>query len=499
MGAYALEHSTAAFSAARSQFESVVRWLDGGEAAELTHAELEARLQDEGRELLRQLLQDHLDLRASREVRRKEVIGADGVARRRVESGHTRDLRTVFGEVTATRKAYRAPGHANLHPLDAELNLPEEKHSHGLRRLAGLESARGSFEGAADAIERVTGSKLGKRQVELLAQRAAEDFERFYEQRQRQLSAVGDLLVLTCDGKGIVMRPDALRKATRRAAEQATTKLQTRLSKGEKRNRKRMAEVGAVYDCTPVVRSARDVLRMDESEARTAEGPRARGKWLVASVVRSAREVVVKLFDEALRRDPEQRRQWVVLVDGHNHQIDCIQAEARERGLDLVILVDFIHVLEYLWKAAWCFFDEGEPAAEQWVQKHAFTILQGRSSDVAGAIRRKATRVGLDEHDRKGADECADYLIRKRPYLAYATALERGWPIATGVIEGACRHLIKDRMDLTGARWGLEGAEAVLKLRALLSNGDFDQYWAFHLAQEAHRVHGSRYATAVGA
>ena len=500
MGAYALESSAPAFAVARKQFEGIVRWLDGAEAAELTHGDLEARLQVDGRELFRQLMQDHLDLRAEREVRLEDVVGADDVRRGNVESGHARALRTVFGEVNVTRKAYRKPGHANLHPLDGGLNLPVEKHSHGLRKLAAIESARGSFEGAAEAIERVTGRPLGKKQLRLLVQRAAQDFEAFYEQRSRHLSLASDLLVLSCDGKGIVMRPEALREATRRAAQQATTKLQTRLSKGEKRNRKRMAEVGAVYDCTPVVRSPADVLSGGEGkDDRSVERPTARAKWLVASVVENAREVVAKVFDEAQRRDPVQRRQWVVLVDGLNHQIDCIEAEARERERDVVILIDFIHVLEYLWKAAWCFFDEGDPEAEKWVHGHAFTILRGRSSDVAGAIRRKATCLGLAEGDRKGANKCADYLINKRPYLDYATALERGWPIATGVIEGACRHIVKDRMDLTGARWGLDGAEAVLEIRALRSNGDFDTYWPFHLRREHERIHEDRYAKPVSA
>lgn len=498
MAAYAEKPARAAFESSREQFDRVVFWLEGAESARLTHAELEAQLQSEGRELIRRLLQDHLDLRAEREERLDEVVCADGVARRSVEPDHERPLRTVFGDVVVRRMAYRKREHENLYPADAALNLPPEKHSHGLRRLASIESARGSFEAAVAAIERSTGRELGKRQVELLAQRAAEDFERFYEQRPRYLSAVSDVLVLSCDGKGIVMRHDALREATRRAAAQSKTKLQTRLSKGEKRNRKRMAEVGAVYDCTPVVRTARDILpRTDEERQGAKAGPKARSKWLVASVVEDAREVVAQVFDEAQRRDPRHRRRWLVLVDGLNHQIDCIQKEAKKRGVEVVILVDFIHVLEYLWKAAWCFFEEADPAAERWVQGHAFTILQGRSSDVAGAIRRKATCLELGTDERKNADECADYLIRKRHYLDYATALERGWPIATGVIEGACRHLIKDRMDLTGARWGLEGAEAVLKLRALLSNGDFDEYWDFHLAQEAHRVHASRYANHV--
>ena len=124
----------------------------------------------------------------------------------------------------------------------------------------------------------------------------------------------------------------------------------------------------------------------------------------------------------------------------------------------------------------------------------ARTVLDGKAGIVAAAIRRKATRLALEPNKRQGADRCADYLLAKRPYLDYPTALTNGWPIATGVIEGACRHLVKDRMDITGARWGLAGAEAILTLRALISNGDFDQYWTFHLAQEHRRVHASRYA-----
>jgi hypothetical protein len=148
------------------------------------------------------------------------------------------------------------------------------------------------------------------------------------------------------------------------------------------------------------------------------------------------------------------------------------------------------------WSSAWCFFDEGDTQAEGWVHDKARAVLEGKASLVAAAIRRTATNRGLTNNQRAKADTCADYLLRKQAYLDYPTAMANGWPIATGVIEGACRHLVKDRMDLTGARWGLPGAEAVLKLRALRTNGDFDQYWSFHLTEERHRVHNSRYANA---
>ncbi len=497
MEAYVVETSPVVLAGSRGRFETVAAWLEGAESAALPHAELEARLEVESRELFRQLLQDHLDLRAQRERRLAGVVGADGVVRGSVEAGHQRRLATVFGEVSVERIAYRRRGCGNLHPADGVLNLPAEKHSHGLRRLAATESARGSFETAVEAVERATGQRLGKRVVQQLAERAAGDFDDFYAQRPRHLSAVGDVLVLSCDGKGIVMRPEGLRETTRKTAAKLTQKLTTRLSKGEKRHRKRMAEVGAVYDCAPAPRTAGDILAGGDDQAQRAAGPKARSKWLLASVADDAAEVVAQIFDEALRRDPAGRRRWVALVDGNNHQIDRITTEARRGGVTVAIVVDFIHVLEYLWKAAWCFFNEGDPAAEDWVRGQAMAVLSGRSSRVAAAIRGKATRAGLPLDQRKNADTCANYLLNKRPYLDYPTALDHGWPIATGVIEGACRHLVNDRMDLTGARWGLAGAEAVLRLRALHSNGDLAEYWRYHLAQEKRRTHQARYADGV--
>ncbi len=150
-------------------------------------------------------------------------------------------------------------------------------------------------------------------------------------------------------------------------------------------------------------------------------------------------------------------------------------------------------MLEYLWNAAWSFYDKGEPAAEEWVADQARTILAGNARQVAAGIRRRATTYGYSPAERAGADECARYLDNKKDHLDYATALKKGWPIATGIIEGACRHIVKDRMDITGARWGLEGAEAVLRLRALTASGDFDAYWHYHLRREHERIHHTKY------
>jgi hypothetical protein len=481
------------FAASRECFEDVLGWLTGPDANALNHAELEGQLDCRGRELLRRMLQDHLGMRAATEARLGAVLDPEAVSHGAVEAGHVRPLASIFGKVDVERLAYRHRGHPNLYPADAVLNLPVEHHSHGLRRTAAVEASRGSFEEASDAIYRATGQHVAKRQVEALVGRAAADVDEFYATRAKPEAAASDVLVISADGKGIVMRPDALRPATAKAAATETNKLECRLSKGEKRNRKRLAEVGAVYDLTPVARTPVDILAPKAGEA-PPPAPEAKAKWVTASVAQDAAAVIGKVFDEAERRDPRHCRQWVALVDGNNHQIDRIEAEAKIRGADVTVVVDLVHVLEYLWGAVWAFFAEGDAAAEAWVSDRARAVLEGNAREVAAGIRRRSTAQGLSKQERTKADACAKYLTNKANYLDYPTALAAGWPVASGVIEGTCRYLVADRMDLTGARWSVEGAEAVLKLRAVRANDDFDEYWNFHLNKERHRVHEVRYA-----
>ena len=369
-----------------------------------------------------------------------------------------------------------------------------------------IEAARGSVDAAGAAITRATGVRIGKRQLEEMVRRAAAHVEAFYLSRVIKPASDGHPLVLTFDGKGIVMLPDALRPATAKAAAAAEGKLATRLSPGEKHGRKRMAELACVYDAVPVPRAPEDIIstpaqkrRKKKAQAAKAEGkgkprePQARGKWLTASVTDDIPAVIAAAFGEADRRDPGHQREWVILIDGNNTQIEAVTAEAGSRGITVTIVIDFIHVLGYLWKAAWSFYDKGEPASEEWVADQARKILHGKARQVAAGIRRRATTYGYSPAERAGAGECARYLDNKKDHLDYARALKKGWPIATGIIEGACRHIVKDRMDITGARWGLEGAEAILRLRALIASGDFDAYWHYHLRREHQRIHHAKY------
>ncbi len=467
--------------------------LTNDDAMAATHDQIERLLAEKGRELLRQMMQAHYDAKAARE-RRVRVEGVDGVERTQVRTA-SRQIETLFGTVEVDRQLYQAPASEGLAPLDAALGLPAEKYSMEVRRLVAEQSARASFDEVVELIATRTGAHVPKRQVEELAVRAAQDFDAFYDCRLREPEATGDLLVLSFDGKGIAMRHADLREATRRAAETTPRRLETRLTTGEKKNRKRMAQVATVYTLAPWVRTIADVLHTLRPDDLDAIRPRPTQKRVWASIEHTPQQVVDDAFAEATRRDPEHPRRWVVLVDGQRDQIKRVQRAARKFGAEVTIVLDIVHVLEYLWKAAYAFHPAGTEEAETWVRHRLLALLDGRSAgEIAKSLRGMVERHGLDAKAAAPVLKCTNYLVKNGRWLHYDRALADGLPIATGVIEGACRYLVQDRMGRTGARWSLTGAEAILRLRALRTSGDFDDYWQFHLVQEHDRVHSSRYA-----
>lgn len=485
------------FAASRAAFDRLCGRMQGAEAFAMNHADLERVLQSDGRDLLRQLLQDHLDLRGVREQEapRLRVVGDDGM-RRPHHRDATRGLTTVVGEVTVPRIGYSGRGATSRFPMDAALNLPRDPFSLGVRYVVALTVANSSYEESVAHIEATTGTHVAKRQAEKLAHAAAVDFDPFYAQRRvPEAGETSSLLVMSCDGKGVVVQLEDLRPATRKKAEQRTRKLKTRLTRGEKKYAKRMATVAAVYTVAPHHRTPEDVLAdlTHDTPPAKRRRPRPEHKRVWASLKNPPAEVIREMFDEAERRDPEHRKRWMVVVDGNKEQLALIQQEAARREISITIVLDFIHVLQYLWAASTAFHDETAPEREDWVLLRLTEILRGKAVDVAAGMRRSATLRNLDAKARLSVDDCADYLLKYKQYLRYDQYLRDGLPIASGVIEGTCRHLVNDRMDLTGAHWSLEGAEAVLRLRAIKASGDFEDYWSFHELREFGRNHAARY------
>lgn len=486
------------FDFADVQYASIKERLISTDWGELDHGELERRLAPEGLELMRRLLQSHYTLRGqARPI--VAVVGADGIERTHVRTETERKVVTIFGTVVAEREAYSKRGAPALHPVDADLNLPEDKYSHEVERQVALGAAERSFEATKRLIDRTTAARVGKFQVEQLAQAAAGDFDAFYELRkfvEGKTVDTGPFLILSFDQKGVVLLPEDLRDATRKLAEGNLRKLQTRYCKGEPHGRKRMATVATVYTVQPHHRTAVDVINGLRHIRDTDPSPKPRPelKRLWASLQHSPEDVIADAFSEALKRDPERKKQWLVLVDGDDDLERWANQAAKRVGVQVTIVLDFIHALQYLWKAGKAFHKEGTPELEEWVLDRLQNVLHGKASDVAAGMRRSATLREFTKDQRESVDQCAKYFLDRTHLMRYDQLLAAGAPIATGVIEGGCKYLVNDRLDVTGARWSLIGAEAILRLRAIHISDDFDEYWTFHEAQARLWNHSSRYA-----
>ena len=463
---------------------------------------------EESRRVGRDCLQLALDNQAFAESWLPGVTGADGVLRGG-KADTSRSLLSLLGDVTVRRAAYLSgeAGVPALHPRDAVLNLPPGGFSWQFRKLAEAACRSGTYDAAAEVTGLVTGARTGGRQLREMMEDCAADAEEFAKARPAaappvlkhpdgtETAAAG---VASADAKGVSMLKGSLREGAARKAARKDGPASRRLGTGEKSAAKRMAETCVVYDSLPPQgppRTAAEIMRRPRSEP--GRHPQAFNRVYACDIVSPCANVIeAGVFAEIQRRDPLLLRQWIGLVDGNNDQIRTFEKEAARLGIDMPLIIDFIHVLDYLRKAAWCFTPAGNiAAAEAQVTGWGEAILLGQSADVAAAIGRRAAedppKPG-SEH-AKNIKKTLTYLQNKEPYLDYPAALANGWPISTGIIEGACRHLIGDRMGVTGSRWSLTGAQSVLWMRAIHASGDTDAYWGHHIHAEHQRNHLAKY------
>jgi hypothetical protein len=475
----------AALEDSAEQFSGLLTWA-AEEPGFLDHGEREEVIGREGRELERRLLQATFALDAAREERAPQVTSAAGVRHRTVEAGQGRGLASVFGLVRVTRMAYRHGHEENLYPADARSVMPADPYSMGLRALAAFHLAAAGYGQAQEAIADRTGVLIGHAQLAGIARGLAAWTDDFYEERSRDAEEeehpASDVIMMQGDGKGIAMRPEHRRNAGKQD--------------GTRPGIKKMAEIVAVADFTPAVREPEDIAA-PPARRRAHPGPEARDKWVSASVTESIEDMIAAAYDEADRRDPERVRQRVFLVDGNKQQITAIGAEADERGLKVPVLIDYIHVAGYIGKAASALHPGDPVLAGQWADGQLLRVLHGRAKAVAATLASVAARARANprkrDRDLTDVDRAVTYLNNNQQHMKYDKALAKGWPVATGMIEGACRFVIEDRFGITGARWSPEGAEDILKIRAVVVNGDLDDYMRYYKQRYRDEHHLARY------
>ncbi len=483
---------------AREMFGDFIAWLRSPRCPE-SHSDLEREVDKRGMDLMRALYQGRLD-----QLSVEETAGlvmhqreADEVFRSR-----GRDIEVKFGRVRLNRLGHKKKGKPADFPQDRKLNLPKELYSLGVRERMSEEASRGSWDGAVQAVDSNTGAHVPKRQAQQLAVRAAQDFDAFYETRQQ---AVNDILsanaleIASSDSTGITMLERGLREQTRKAgakAKERRVKGDPMAPKKLRRHDKRMAIVTANWEAEQHLRTADEVMAgLDRSPAeKPRRTPKPVDKRVRASVQKSQAEGISEMFDEMQRRNPDGQRTNVVLVDGEENQLDAIIKQADKRDISMHIVMDLIHVIHYLWIACYVLCSKQEQQTEHLVRHFIGMLLNCPARYVAASIRRHATVLQLSAELREPIDRCCNYLLKYQDFLRYDEYIAQGFPISTGVIEGTCRYLVQDRMDITGARWDVPGAEALLRLRAIRCSGDWDAYWKFHEREEFSRNHVDRAA-----
>ena len=510
----AVEAANLSFASAQFAHERLKGWLMSAESIGLAEAQVENEVAERGREIQRLMLQAHFHARGTGDVGPAlRVVHPPAADQAGAEAPATpepvlhadkhicpRILKTIVGEISVPRTAYMADGRAGIHPLDESAQLPARSFSYPLQRKLVLNAVQGPFDEAIAGVKESTGVTVHKRSAEQVVADASVDFDPFYEQKPAPTENTGPILVAEADGKGVPMvRPEETLRVVRRG-------------KGEKANKKRMATVAAVFTQQPRVRTPeavteslfRDRLRpaADEDSAPPPQpGPEHKRIW--ASLTKSKEAVLADLAAEAARRDPHRTKTLVQLSDGDpTLQRGISKALTAVFGEMVVIIsiLDLQHALERLWKVAFCFFPEGgadekqiRKEREAWVRVRVLRMLQGKVGQVVKGIRQSATKRGLSGEKLKAIRTATDYLYKNRGRMRYHEYLRAGLPIASGSVEGACKNLVKDRMERSGMRWGLDGAEAMLKMRALYKSGDFEEYWKFHIGREQKRLHPERW------
>ena len=431
----------------------------------------------------RMMLQGYVKLQGSGDV--GATLKYEGRSLNRLDNLHERRYVSVFGELKISRTVYgtRETQKHEVIPLDARLGLPDSEFSYLLAEWDQSFCVQGSYEQSRRTVERILGIGQSVLSLEDMNQSMSRNVQAFRDSRPMPVAQdEGSILVLTADGKGVPMRRDP---------EKDAPAIHVRRKKGQKANKKRQACVGAVYTIEPFVRTAKDVVNEVMRDRRRKDRPPPQNKKMRAELTRiiddaevNGKDLIFSWFAKEIKaRDGNNGKAVVCVMDGDRALWKMLKHHVSG---DVVCILDLFHVMERLWNAAHCFYLEGGEEAKAFVSDRLERILEGQVGRVIGGLRQMGTKRKLSKARMKQLSEAVGYLYRNRRFMHYDEYLANGYPIGSGVVEGACRHLVKDRMELTGMRWRTVGAQAMLDLRSVFLNGDWDAFQQ-HRIEKDHR------------
>jgi hypothetical protein len=412
----------------------------------------------------------------------------DGRLCQRLDDLHSRRYTSIFGEFHLNRVAYgsREGQKIDFVPLDNRLQLPQGVFSYLLQDWDQSFCVEQAFSQAGLTIQRMLGLKQAVDSLEHMNVQMAELVADYREERVLPSAAEeGEIVVSSADGKGVVMR--------RQEGDKAPPAHRT---KGDKASRKEMAIVGAVYTVDRHARTAQDVVAALFGDQRgDAQPPRPKPchKQTMASLASTdaagthsgIEKTYEWMLEEIWARNRGFGKEMVHLCDGQETLWEARQRHLPQRNTTNIL--DLLHVTPRLWRAAHLFHREKSQEAEQFVRERVLKVLEGKVELVIRGLRQMGTKRQLKGSKKATLTEDCNFLENNRERMRYDEYLAKGYPIASGVIEGACRHLVKDRMERAGMHWTRLGAQAMLDVRSIHINGDWDQYQTYRIERETAR------------
>ena len=474
-----------AFLKAKKEFESMIDLAKQAATNGVRVHKVETDLWAGMLTIGRHMLQGYVDAQGTGDL--GPTLAYEGQTLNRLEGLFDRRYVSIFGELRILRTVYgtRLTQKFEMIPLDARLGLPESYFSYILQEWDQSFCVFNSFDTSRKNIERILklGQTLGS--LEQMNRSMAEDVGAFHDAQPVPSPEQEDsLLVLTADGKGVPMRRDP---------KQDTPTPSGRLKKGQKAGKKREACVGGVYTVEPFVRTAEDVVDEVLRKKAKENRPVPKNKQLRAALTHEidgrevkGKEQIFSWFAEQVQlRNKNGTKPMVCVMDGAR----SLWTMLARYVVGVICILDIYHALEYLWLAAYCFFPEGSNEAEAFVTERLKRILEGKVGYVIGGLKQMETKGNLNKAKRAQLTKVLTYFENNRRFMQYDEYLANGYPIGSGVVEGACRHLVKDRMEGTGMRWRVAGAQAMLNLRAVFLNDDWDSFQQYRIELNCQKLY----------
>lgn len=390
---------------------------------------------------------------------------------------------SIFGKLPLWRPYFYKKGLGGQTPLDAELGLGEDSYSDLVREMTDYLGVYNVYHKSGDILARLLGLQLSTRVIDQNMAEDALDVEAYYAQKPPpDPQAEAEILVVQADGKGVPMIYD-----------QPAQPNPVRLGKGQKRGHKQEALVTTVYTIASQPRTPQEVVdsffRPNQTNPKEKVSPPKPQNKHIWATLDGKDAALDRLVRQATCREGEHIQQRVALSDG----CEALQTRLAHRFNQFTLILDFIHADEYLWDVANSLLGETHPQRLAWMADHTLQILSGQTAQVVAKFRQMAQASQYSATQQTQLTKTANYFERNLPYMDYPTYLKQGWPIASGVIEGACRHFVKDRCELSGMRWEQAGVENLLRLRAVAENDDWDDYHHFRKRQRHQRLYQASY------